>query len=75
MSDEVQGAIASAEASLHSVETARAEQEARRVSGIDSVLQSWLNNQRNSPISQSTEAWNHLVAQLPALRAALVRET
>jgi hypothetical protein len=45
------------------------------LSAFDAALAAWVNqNIRNSPIARSTEAWNYLTAQLPALRAAFVKE-
>ena len=46
------------------------------VTAIDAVLAQWkLDFLNNSPVSQSTEAYNHLVnTALPALRARLMSE-
>lgn len=38
----------------------------------DEAINDWINSaMRNSAMSQSTEAWNHMVASLPALRKIL----
>jgi hypothetical protein len=45
------------------------------LSAFDAALAAWVDqNIRNSPVARSTEAWNYLTAQLPALRAAFVKE-
>jgi hypothetical protein len=42
---------------------------------IGAVLEAWLHEtMRDSPIARSTEAWNHLVASLPALRDRIMKE-
>ena len=60
---------------LHAAEAALQEAEAEscsRGARIDAAVTAWLDQQlRNSPVSRSTEAWNHLTAALPALVAAL----
>ena len=39
---------------------------------IESAISAWLSTHlSNSPVSRSTEAWNHLVSVLPALTAQL----
>ena len=41
----------------------------------ETALATWINDRvRNSPIAGATEAWNHLMGALPALRAALEAE-
>jgi hypothetical protein len=45
------------------------------LNAFDTALAAWVDqNIRNSPVARSTEAWNYLTAQLPALRAAFVKE-
>lgn len=42
---------------------------------LSCVVQSWLVSAiNNSPVSRHTDAYNHLVASLPALVAALTKE-
>lgn len=42
---------------------------------IQSIVQSWLvSTINNSPVSRHTDAYNHLVASIPALVAALSKE-
>ena len=42
---------------------------------IDAVITAWLNGEiANSPIARDTGAWNHLVAKLGALKAALLKD-
>jgi hypothetical protein len=41
----------------------------------ETACAAWINDRvRNSPIAGATEAWNHLMGALPALRAALETE-
>lgn len=47
--------------------------ERRRI--VDEVVSKWVADQiANSPVSQTTEAWNHLQASLPTLKAAILKE-
>lgn len=42
---------------------------------IDLLIAQWVSaNLYNSPLSRSTEAWNHLSAQLPQLAGLLEKE-
>jgi hypothetical protein len=42
---------------------------------LHDIVQGWLSsNIHGSPVSRSTEAYNHLVAALPALRALIMKD-
>jgi hypothetical protein len=65
---------------LEAVET-KVEQEAavandtvRRHATVDQQIALWLASIRNSPVSRSTEAWNHIITRLPDLAAAIKKE-
>ena len=41
---------------------------------IDQVIEAWTDGHlRNSPLAQATQAWNHLLSSLPALKAMLLK--
>ena len=49
--------------------------ELSRLTKIQLIIAGWVNDSLyNSPLSRSTEAWNHLSSQLPSLASALDKE-
>lgn len=48
---------------------------AEKAQAVERGIAGWVNEHiRNSPVSQSVEAWNHLTDRLGALTAAIVKE-
>jgi len=47
-----------------------------RTVAVDAAVEAWLSESiRNSPLSRSTEAWNHLVTSLDDLKQRILKET
>ncbi len=62
----------SAPVGLAQAVVASAETKAARAAAIDAAIAAWVaGDLANSPVSQSTAAWNHMVSALPHLTAAL----
>ena len=55
---------------LHAVVAEASAAEQRIVHAIEAWIDACL---RNGPLAQATEAWNHLLSSLPALKAMLLK--
>jgi hypothetical protein len=65
-----QEAEAPISSALHTVVAEASAAEQRIVHAIEAWIDACL---RNGPIAQATEAWNHLLSSLPALKAMLLK--